>query len=129
MSIDLLHIWPLLLGSLGVVVASHLLALWLATNFSVGRPWLLASAAFLLNIAMSMALQPGGSLAWYLVSSALLVGVPVALGSRRAVRLRTSGTPGLAALAGGLLVGLGIGWLVLPIVLLAASLGVLAISG
>ncbi len=128
MSVDLLHIWPLLLTSLGVVVASLLLALWQATNLSVGRPWFLAAVAFLLGIAVSMALAPGGSLAWYLVSSAALVGVPVALGSRRAVRLQASGSPSGAALAGGLLTGLGIGWVVLPIVLFAASLVVLAIT-
>ncbi len=128
MSVDLLHIWPLLLTSLGVVVASLLLALWQATNLSVGRPWFLAAVAFLLGIAVSMALAPGGSLAWHLVSSAALVGVPVALGSRRAVRLQASGSPSGAALAGGLLTGLGIGWVVLPIVLFAASLVVLAIT-
>ncbi len=128
MSVDLLHIWPLLLTSLGVVVASLLLALWQTTNLSVGRPWVLAAVAFLLGIAVSMALAPGGSLAWYLVSSAALVGVPVALGSRRAVRLQASGSPSGAALAGGLLTGLGIGWVVLPIVLFAASLVVLAIT-
>ncbi len=128
MSVDLLHIWPLLLTSLGVVVASLLLALWQTTNLSVGRPWFLAAVAFLLGIAVSMALAPGGSLAWYLVSSAALVGVPVALGSRRAVRLQASGSPSGAALAGGLLTGLGIGWVVLPIVLFAASLVVLAIT-
>ncbi len=128
MSVDLLHIWPLLLTSLGVVVASLLLALWQTTNLSVGRPWFLAAVAFLLGIAVSMALAPGGSLAWHLVSSAVLVGVPVALGSRRAVRLQASGSPSGAALAGGLLTGLGIGWVVLPIVLFAASLVVLAIT-
>ncbi len=128
MSVDLLHIWPLLLTSLGVVVASLLLALWQTTNLSVGRPWFLAAVAFFLSIAVSMALAPGGSLAWYLVSSAALVGVPVALGSRRAVRLQASGSPSGAALAGGLLTGLGIGWVVLPIVLFAASLVVLAIT-
>jgi hypothetical protein len=128
MSLDLLHIWPLLLGSLGVVLASLLLALWLAGNLGARRPWVLASAAFLVNIAVCMALQPGGSLIAYLASSALLVAVPVALGSRRAVRLRTSGARGAAALAGGLLHGLGIGWLVLPLVLLAVSLGILALT-
>jgi hypothetical protein len=128
MSLDLLHIWPLLLGSLGVVVASLVLALWLAGNLGARHPWVFASAAFLVNIAVSMALQPGGSLISYLVSGALLVAVPVALGSRRAVRLRTSGARSAVALAGGLLVGVGIGWLVLPLVLLAASLGVLALT-
>jgi hypothetical protein len=116
------------LGSLGVVVASLLIALWLAGNLGARRPWVIASAAFLVNIAVSMALQPGGSLIPYLVSSALLVAVPVALGSRHAVQLRTSGARDGAALAGGLLLGLGIGWFVLPLVLLATSLGVLALA-
>src|SRR6476619_8128485 len=86
-------IWPLLLTSLSVVVASLLLALWQATNLTVGHPWFLAAVAFFLSIAVSMALAPGGSLAWYSVGSAVLVGVPVALGSQRAVRLQASGSP------------------------------------
>jgi hypothetical protein len=128
MSIDLLHTWPLFLGSLGIVVASLLLALWLATMASVGRPWLLAGAASLLSIAASMALQPGASLLWHVLSSTLLVGVPVAVGSRRAVRLQAGGASGFAALGGGLVTGLSIGWLLLPIVLIAVSLGILAIT-
>ena len=128
MSLDLFQVGPLLLGSLGVVLASLLLALWLAGNLGTRGPWAIASAAFLVSIAVSMVLQPGGSLAWYLVSSILLVAVPVVLGSRRAVRLRTSGARSAVALAGGLLVGVGIGWFVLPLVLLATSLGVLALT-
>jgi hypothetical protein len=128
MSLDLFQIGPLLLGSLGVVMASLLLALWLDGNLGAQRPWVLASAAFLVSIAVSMAVQPRGSLASYLVSSAFLVAVPVALGSRRAVRLRASGARRAVALAGGLLVGVGIGWLVLPLVVLATSLGVLAVT-
>ena len=127
MSLHLFQIWPLLLRSLGVVVASLLLTLWLAGNLGARRPWVLTSAAFLVSLAVSLALQPGGSLASYLVSSALLVAVPVALGSRRAVRLRTRGARGAVAFAGGLLVGVGIGWFALPLVLLATSLGVLAL--
>jgi len=131
MSIDLIHTWPLLLVAILIVAPSVVLALHLGPSEPQALPWILAGAAVLLHLVITLALEPEwtqGVLGWQLGSSLMLAGVPVALGSHRAARLQSRGASRTAAFAGGILLGLGIGWVLLPVLLLAAGIGMIAVS-
>jgi hypothetical protein len=131
MSIDLIHTWPLLLVALVIVVPSVVLALRLGPNLSKAVPWVLAAAAVLLHFVITLALEPEWSqavLGWHLASSLMFAGVPVALGSQRAARLQSRGASRTAALVRGILLGLGVGWVLLPILLLVAGIGAMLAS-
>jgi hypothetical protein len=131
MSIDLIHTWPLLLVAFMIVAASLVLVLRLGPSVPRKLSWFLAAAAVLLHLVITLALEPdwtGGVLGWHLGSSLMFAGVPVALGSQRAARLQSRGASRAAAFAGGMLLGLGVGWILLPILLLAAGVGMMVVS-
>ena len=126
MSIDLIHTWPLLLVALGIIVPSLVLTLRLGPNLPKAVPWVLGAAAVLLHLLVTMAFEPEWSRAifgWRLATSLMFAGVPVVLASQRAARLQSRGGSTTAAFVGGMLLGLGIGWVFLPILLFVAGIG------
>jgi hypothetical protein len=132
MSIDLIHTWPLLLVALVIVVPSLVLALRLGPNLPKAVPWVLGAAAVLLHLVITLALEPEWSQAifgWRLATSLMFAGVPVVLASQRAARLQSRGTSRSAAFARGMLLGLGVGWVLLPILLFVAGIGTMLATG
>lgn len=131
MSVDLIHAWPLFLVALGFVTASLFVAVHTAAGARPSLPWLLAGIVTLLDCATAMTMASdwtAESFGWYLLGSLMFVGVPVALGSRQIVRRISRGSRPVAAYVAGLLVGLGVGWVLLPIVLVAAGVGFMALT-
>jgi hypothetical protein len=131
MSIDLLHAAPLFLASLGVVVAGLFAALIFTKRAGPRLPWIVTGIASLLDLGIANALSRDftlSGLGWSLLSTLLLVSIPVALGSRRIARLTARGTAPPLAYAGGLLLGVGVGWILLPVVLVAVGVGLTALT-
>jgi hypothetical protein len=131
MSIDLLHIWPMLLASLAIVAGGLIGAQVLATRSRTDFLWTLALGASLLDIVVGEMLVPGSTrrdLGWSLGQAAVLVLIPIAVGGWRVARLTGRGRWGPLALGEGLLLGLSVGWVLMPIFLVAAFLGVAALT-
>jgi hypothetical protein len=120
MSIDLLHAGPLFLAAFLVVAAALL-----AGTRLLSKPWTVTAIASLLHLAIASVLTNRTSqtgLGWNALTTLLLVSIPVAVGSWRIGVLTTRGTPGPLAYVGSLLLGVGLGWFLLPIVLVAGTL-------
>jgi hypothetical protein len=120
MSLDLLHAGPMFLVSFAVAATALLILL---SGIRRGASWggrVVAVASvtdFVLGVVQQDDTTARGLL-WAAVAALWLVAVPVLIGARALMRWKTglSTSPALVY-AGALLLGVGSGWILLPIVL------------
>jgi hypothetical protein len=132
MSLDLLHVGPIFLVSF-VVAAAALLLILTGMRREAIWTWRVVVLASLIDFILGLLQQEEWTvrgLVWAGVTTLWLVTIPVAIGagalSRWKVGLSTS--PALVY-AGAVLVGIGTGWILLPIVLAIATGLVTALRG
>ena len=120
MSLDLLHAGPMFLVSFAVA-AIALLVLLVGVRRGNTWTWRMVVVAWLTGFLLGL-VQQGDltkrGLVWASVTALWLVAVPVLIGARALLRWRLglSASPALVY-AGAVLVGIGGGWILLPVVL------------
>ena len=124
MSLDLLHAGPMFLVSFGVAAAA-LLVILTGMRRDIIWTWRVVVLASLTDFLLGLLQQGDGTvrgLVWAGVATLWLVTIPVVIGARALSRWKVglSTSPALV-FAGAVVVGIGTGWLLLPIVFAIAT--------
>jgi hypothetical protein len=127
--LDLLHAGPLFLVSLAITAGALFVT---SRNVPQGatHTWGITAAASLIDLIIGILLEgnfSAPSLLWGGTVTLLLVTIPVALGGRRIARLAARGSTGARTYATSLLLGLGVGWVMVPLALYVIAV-VIALS-
>ncbi len=123
MSLDLLHAGPMFLVSFAVATTA-LLVLLAGLRRGLMWTWRVVAVAWLIDFVVGVVQQRDTTtrgLTWAAVASLWLVAVPVVVGARMLSRWKValSRSPVLVY-AGAVLVGVGTGWILLPVILALA---------
>ena len=129
MSIDLLHAGPRLMASLLIVVV----ALAIAALAADRRPplWLLVAVASLADTLVAVLLSPhrtARTVTWTVLMTLTWATIPVTVGAWRLARVAGPRAASVRGYVVSLVVGLSVGWLLVPFVVGVIGVSVLALT-